>query len=323
MKSSLLVLTIFVLLFLASSRPAVAETHSPLDALSDAVAAGIDKSLSVMGDSLISHSIGNDTSINSTNSTLERRGKLGNVMFKVLTFDPDFIHNPWAVGIHDMTSMVYIVLFIIYLSFGTSYYILKDSWPELFNEVNWLLDTSVGGSPYTEFLTDVFKSIIFLIGGYYGVYYLVLFANVLTRMIVGSTLDSLAITNVDGIVYFMMALAVFLLTVFVMWRSIVLTIFWAYLLLFLGAYLFRSLRPAVGGLFKYFFLMVFMMFILILIAVAGISFIELLPPVMFNLKVDAYAALVLMLFIAALWMSLGPLWSVVSRAASIILVKKI
>lgn len=296
---------------------------SPLDSLSDAVAAGIDKSFSVMGDSLISHSItSNDT--NSSNSSVPARGKIGEAMFRVLTFDPDFIHNPWAISIHDFTSMVYVILYIIFLATGVIYYTLRDTWPEFYTEVNWLLDSSVGSVPYTDFITDVFKSIIFLIGGYYAVYYLVLFANVLTRMVVGSTLDSLAITDTDGVVYLFMSIAVFLLSIFVMWRGIVLTIFWAYLLLFLGAYLFKSLRPAVTSMFAYFFLMVFMMFILILIAVAGISFIEFLPSLPFapGIKGSGYIALILMLFVAALWMTLGPLWSFVSRTASIIVLRK-
>jgi hypothetical protein len=124
-------------------------------------------------------------------------------------------------------------LFIIYLATGIAYYTLRETWPELLHEVNWLLDTSVESRPYSEFITDVFKSILFLIGGYYAVYLIVIFSNLLNRMITSSVLDSLAIQS-DGVVYLFMAIAVFFLAVFVMWRGIVLTIFWAYLLLFLG-----------------------------------------------------------------------------------------
>lgn len=295
---------------------------SPIDALSDAVAEGITKSLSIMGDSLINYSISNDSNISS--APVSKRGKIGDAMFRVLTFETDFIHNPWANSVHDFTSMVYVVLFIIYLALSVAYYTLRETSPEFYNEITWLMDinSGVGGRPYSDFISDVFKSIIFLIGGYYAVYIIVIFANILTRMITTSVLDSIATTNSDGIVYLFMAIAIFLLTVFVMWRGIVLTIFWAYLLLFLGAYLFRSLRPAVTSMFRYFFIMVFMMFILILIAVAGIWFIETIPP-MSVLKNIAYVALILMLFFAALYMTLGTLWGSASRAASVIVLRKI
>lgn len=290
----------------------------PIDALSDAVASGIYKSLTIMGDSLIDNNIANDSNISS--ASVSKRGKIGDALFRVLTFETDFIHNPWANSVHDFTSMVYVILVIIYLATSVAYYTLRETWPEFYNEVNWLLDTSVGSRPYSEFITDVFKSIIFLIGGYYAIYLIVLFSNVLTRMIASSVIDSLAIKS-DGLVYLFMAIAVFLLTIFVMWRGIVITIFWAYLLLFMGAYLFKSLRPIIKNMFGYFFVMVFMMFILILIAVAGIAFIQMFPSI--DGRATAYAALIFMLFVSGLFMTLAPIWSFFSRGASTIILRKI
>lgn len=95
-------------------------------------------------------------------------------------------------------------------------------------------------------------------------------------------------------------------------RYIVITIFSAFLLIVLGAYLFDETRPIAAMLLKYLVILIFMPFVLAMIAAGGIAFIEGTPWLMISKPVE-YIALGLIMLFAAVVMVFG--WRLVSGAA--------
>jgi hypothetical protein len=275
------------------------------DCISDGVSSGIMKSMENSADYLVN--LATNSSGNSTTAAV--KSNLNNFMLDMLTpyFDP--VDIPWVKHTRDFTALVYVILVVMYFTWGGAYHMLHNAIPTIGTDIDWFLGTNYRDFYFSTYAVNGVKAFAFPVLGYFGLTYLLLIAGAFTRLTVSDTLSVLAMGTLDPVAYFMMALIVFILGIFMLIRYIVITIFSAYLLIVLGAYLFDEIKPIAEVLLKYLIILIFMPFILAMIASGGIAFIEGSPWLMVN-TATKYIALGLILVFAALVMVFG--WRLVS-----------
>ncbi len=287
---------------------ASAYSINPVEWISSGVSTGIDKAMENSADSLVGAAT--NTTVNS--SSVNSDNPLNNFLLNMLSGDYDPTTIPWVISTRNFTALVFIILAILYFTIGGGYHILHDAWPEIGSEIDWILGTNYRDFYFSSYIATGVKAFLFPVLGYFGLNYVLLIASAFTRLTISDTLSSLAPSQTDGIVYLFIGICVFALAIFVILRYIIITLFSAYLLIVLGAYLFDTLRPLAIVLLKYLLIIIFMPFVLAMVASGGIAFIEGTPFLGFS-KTAEYTALILLMVIVALVMIFG--WAFIKKSA--------
>ncbi len=305
MRSVFFLLALFLLSSNAGAECGISNP-SISDCIADGVSAGVDKSLEKSADGLI------NTASNTTNTNVSKTDPIQSFVLNMLdpSFDPANI--PWVIQTRDFTALIYVILAVMYFTWGAAFHMLRNAIPGIGTEIDWVLHTHYKDFYFSQYAANGLKALVFPALGYFLLTYLLMISGAFTRLAISDTMANMIPGSMDPIVYFIMAAIVLLLAIFIAMRYIIITIFSAFLLVVLAAYLFDEIRPIASMLLKYLVILIFMPFILSMIASAGIAFIEGTPWLMVSRPVE-YIALGLVMLIAAIVMIFG--WSLVLKTA--------
>ncbi len=307
----LFVLLIFLLPLIPNVNAACSLPYPNIaDCVADGVSSGITKAIENSADGLI------NTAANTSGTNITKSDPINSFIVNMLdpSFNPE--HIPWVIHARDFTALIYVIIAIMYFTWGGAFAMLQNAVPTIGTEIDWVLGTNYKDFYFSQYAINGIKAFVFPVLGYFLLTYLLLISSAFTRLAVGDAVSTLIPNEMDTVVYFVMALVVFLLSVFMAIRYIVITIFSAYLLIILGAYLFDEIRPIASTLLKWLIMLIFMPFVLSLIASGGIAFIEGTPWLPISKPVE-YIALAIIMLASAIILVFGwrLVWSAADKAA--------
>jgi hypothetical protein len=323
MKLVLFLLVLLSLVILSPNAKASCSLPFPSipDCISAGVSAGIEKTMEKSGDDLVNAAT--NTTTNSSTSQASAFSPLNNFIVDMLdpSFNPEDI--PWVIQTRDFTALVYIFLAVMYLTWGGAYHNLHNAVPGLGTEIDWALGTNYRDFHFSQYAANGIKALIFPMLGYFGLNYLLLISDAFTRLTISDALTTLIPGEMNPTVYLVLAVVIFLLSIFMTIRYIVITIFSAFLLVVLGAYLFDETRSIASMLLKYLVILIFMPFILAMIAAGGIAFIEGASALTISKPVEYIALGLVMLFAAAVMVFSWRLIAGVAKTTGMIATRRI
>lgn len=283
---------ILILAVLLAAGPAVAIELNPIDAGAQMIANGLDAWSVNLGDKFM-----NASNFNNESSA-------DHLIFSILTFTYDPYKDPWVLESRNTTALIYTILVLLFMFSGAAYVYLHTASPTMARNIEWLAGGNLKYFHLQNYLKNLFLAIVFAAVVYTGYWLLLLFNTLLSELVLSYTLDSIVPKPDNLVMYITMAIATFMLSLFMAWRTIIIGWAAAYILIIAGMYLFDPLKGVAAKIFAYVLVMIFMQVILLSMAGAGVMIIDWLP-VPAESKFIFYGSLVMGLFLLAFVLVVG------------------
>lgn len=257
------------------------------------VKSGINSCIIGLADDLYNSGVGIfDTNVSNSSSTT--------AIFAIATYTYDPFENQGILNLQYISALIFLIMIIIYIFLGAAGIIVTRYIPALSTAVSFI---TKGGS-YGSYIQNLATGMIVALFTYIFIKFILEMNYVVTHLIMVDVLEAVA-PSVDNIVlYFMMAVCYFIMSIFFLWRMLIIGIVTSFALVFGVMLVFDSTRNIAKGIFSYFVSMVFMQSIICGATAAGIRIIQ-----ASNGSADSemlrYLSLILLLVVIALLMCLG------------------
>jgi hypothetical protein len=302
----LIVITLILLVFFVS----VAHAFNPIGdagnatakAGADMVKNGIDAWFTASADDMINYGD------NVTDTDSSSRSPLEMTLFEMVSQDYNPFANPAVMNTISMTSLISLVIFVIFLMAGLVYVVIHQYSPHIGEAIDFAMNMKQGFN-YKEYFKSIGGYILFLIFGYLGVAVFILFAHAISQMLTISALDATVSSPENGIIYFFMAAAYLGLALFMGMRILIISIITACLMVIFAAWTFNIMRETIISLLIYFAGLIMLQPILIAEAAIGIITIKWLTASDFlgYEKTTMFPALIIIMILTAIVFVLSPI----------------
>ncbi len=223
-----------------------------------------------IGDSMISLGSGNQT-INQTN-----RDAVSSMIFNLLTFTVDPYKFSFVQEWQQVMVIFFVMLTLLMIMLGGASVLINRTSPEIAYRISWMLD-SPAFFDINKWLSTIFVSVIFLLLGTFGLYYLLQLEYIVSAIITENALLTAPPTIDNLIAYLLFALAYFLLSIIMAIRAVIILLMAAGALGLFALYLIPQTREFAVRAFMYFLVVLFMQPALLFIAAVGLAFVNMIP----------------------------------------------
>ncbi len=268
MKSMVLLAIFILLLSVQLSNAGIDDAAA--DAGANMVKKGFDLFAYGIGDSMISLGSGNQT-INQTN-----RDAVSSMIFNLLTFTVDPYKFPFVQEWQQVMVIFFVMLTLLMIMLGGASVLINRTSPEIAYRISWMLDSS-SFFDINKWLSTIFVSIVFLLLGTFGLYYLLQLEYVVSAIITENSLLTAPPTIDNLIAYLLFAIAYFLLSIIMAVRAVIILLMAAGALGLFALYLIPQTREFAVRAFMYFLVVLFMQPALLFIAAVGLAFVNMIP----------------------------------------------
>lgn len=272
---------LFLLFLILILQPHTVSAFDPLSdaqqAAANAIKSGFDLFLYGIGDSFYELGSGNSTNNKSETNTM---------LIQVIGFTIDPYKLDFVIEWQKVFIVSYVMLAIISLLFHGA-------------------KMAAGQVSYTKMTSLVLQGMIFPIAFLLALYLILQINFVITAFIIQSGLTILPLSFENVILYLVMAVIFFILSIIMFARNVIIIFFAAAGLGLVALYFMDELKDFIGSLCKYFLVIVFMQPILLFVLVAGTAFIQVIPPELINYRAIGAIAVGLIVIILAVTMLLG------------------
>jgi hypothetical protein len=232
------------------------------------------------------------------------RGAVEMTLFSMITFNYDPFKNPAVINVLQYTSLLFIIMFIMFVLGGMGYVMIHSKFQEYGEALDFALHMD-NGFNYKDYIKTIGGVVLFLVFGFSFVWTVMLISHVFSEMMAITALDATVISPSAPLIYFFMGIAYLILSIFMAIRVLVISIVTSLLFILFALWSFHIIRDIIIDIFIFFVMMIFLQPILISIAAIGIMTIDYLRPLSLWNAEFLYFGLLILLLVTALVFTVG------------------
>jgi hypothetical protein len=198
----------------------------------------------------------------------------------------------------------FVILTLLMIMLGGASVLINRTSPDIAYRISWMLD-STSVFDINKWMSTIFISILFLLLGTFGLYYLLQFEYVVSAIITDKALLTVPPVIENIIAYFLFAAVYLLLSIVMAIRAIIILLMAAGSLGLFALYLIPQTRNFAVSAFMYFLVVLFLQPALLFITAVGLAFVQMIPLPLFQFKAIIVIALALFMAIFSLICILG------------------
>jgi len=192
-----------------------------------------------------------------------------NIIYLMATIVYNPLDNPFVKNTMVYTSIIGLFLIIFYIFLGAAHVSLNSFTSERHMRFSQVLSSRYH-LPINEYGVTILETFLMMIFGYFIIYISIEMEAVFTKLLMFPVLDRIAPTGSNVVMYFMMSICYLLIALAIGYRLLIISLFCAGFLIFVGMYAFGVTRDTAIAIFWYFEKMLFMRTIIVGITVLGI-----------------------------------------------------